>query len=71
MPEAVTVPVLLPGGTDARFFRTRGAFCYGFEPFVRTPEEEALIHGDNERLRLAEFHRGLKIYHHLLASFLK
>jgi acetylornithine deacetylase/succinyl-diaminopimelate desuccinylase-like protein len=71
VPEAVTVPVLLPGGTDARFFRAQGAFGYGFEPMVRTREEEELIHGDNERIRLSEFHRGIRIYHHLLSSFLK
>ncbi|MCH7477217.1 MAG: M20/M25/M40 family metallo-hydrolase [SAR324 cluster bacterium] len=70
-PEAVTIPVLLAGGTDARFFRARGVKAYGFEPMVRTVEEEELLHSNNERIRLSEFYRGLKIYHHLLRSFLQ
>ncbi len=68
---ALTVPVLLAGGTDARFFRAKGVPAYGFEPMIRTPEEEELIHGDNERIRLEEFHRGLRMYHRLLTAFLK
>ncbi len=71
VPEAVTVPVLLTGGTDARYFRSRGVKAYGFEPMIRTVEEEKLLHSNNERIRLSEFYRGLRIYHHLLRSFLK
>ncbi len=70
-PGSLTVPVLLAGGTDARFFRAKGVPSYGFEPMIRTPEEEELIHGDNERIRVEEFHRGLRMYDRLLTSFLK
>ena len=71
VPGAVTVPVLIAGGTDSRFFRENGAQAYGFEPMVRSAAEQELIHGDNERIRMAEFYRGLRIYNRLLRDFLK
>jgi acetylornithine deacetylase/succinyl-diaminopimelate desuccinylase-like protein len=71
VPGALTVPVLLPGATDSRYFRERGVPAYGFEPMVRSVAEGELIHGDNERIRLSEFNRGLRIYYRLLAGFLK
>jgi acetylornithine deacetylase/succinyl-diaminopimelate desuccinylase-like protein len=70
VPGAVTVPALLAGGTDSRYFRAKGAKAYGFEPFVRSQEEEALIHGDNERIRIEELNRALRIYYDLLKDFL-
>ena len=71
IPGSVTVPVVMTGGTDARFFRARGVPAYGFDPTVRTPERQALFHSHNERLAVAEFNRGLKLYHDALASFLR
>lgn len=70
VPGAVTVPVLLAGGTDARYFRARGVKAYGFEPMLRSVEEEELIHGDNERIRLAELDRGTRIYYGMVREFL-
>ena len=71
VPSALTVPVILAGGTDARFFRAHGVPAYGFEPMVRTPEEEELMHGDDERIRLSEFARGIRMELHLLETFLR
>ncbi len=70
-PEAITVPALLAGGTDARHFRALGAKAYGFEPFVRTAAQESLIHGDDERVVVRDFNRALRLYYDTLREFLE
>jgi acetylornithine deacetylase/succinyl-diaminopimelate desuccinylase-like protein len=55
MPGARTVPALMVGATDARFFRRAGAVCYGYGLFtdrVTLSEFTARFHGDNERIDL-------------------
>jgi acetylornithine deacetylase/succinyl-diaminopimelate desuccinylase-like protein len=52
--EAVVLPGLSAGFTDARYFRQRGIAAYGFVPLVVTAEERNAIHGPNERVRVAE-----------------
>ena len=52
-PDAVCVPNLTTGGTDARFFRELGIPAYGFGLFSRrmTIDQYAtMFHGDDERV---------------------
>lgn len=52
-PQASLLPVLTPGGTDARFYRNRGAIAYGFGLFSRKisySEFRSRFHGHNERI---------------------
>jgi acetylornithine deacetylase/succinyl-diaminopimelate desuccinylase-like protein len=62
VPDASTVPFLMVGATDARFFRRAGATAYGYGLFsdrISFAEFGAMFHGDDERidqdsLRLSE-----------------
>ncbi len=65
-PEAIVVPQLLPGGTDSRFFRMKGAIAYGFEPLILTSQELDLIHGHNERIAITQFHQMIKILYEVV-----
>lgn len=52
-PEARIVPSIVTGGTDARFFRKRGAIAYGaglLSPQVDTQEFFRRFHGHDERI---------------------
>ncbi len=51
-PEAVAVPLLMPGVTDARFFSKLGIQTYGFLPLKlpRGLDYFSLIHNANERV---------------------
>ena len=65
-PDAVVTPQLLPGGTDSRFFRAKGAIAYGFEPLILTPEDLDLIHGHNERIAITQFHQMVKLLYEIV-----
>jgi len=65
-PGALVTPQLLPGGTDSRFFRAKGAIAYGFEPLILTPEEIDLIHGHNERIAVEQFHQMIRILYEVV-----
>lgn len=52
-PEAQIIPSIVTGGTDARFFRDRGAVAYGaglLSPAVDTTEFFRRFHGHDERI---------------------
>ncbi|MGI9615754.1 MAG: M20/M25/M40 family metallo-hydrolase [Acidimicrobiales bacterium] len=52
-PDAKVIPSLVTGGTDARFFRDRGAIAYGaglLSPSVDTTEFFRRFHGNDERI---------------------
>ncbi|MGF1597714.1 MAG: M20/M25/M40 family metallo-hydrolase [Acidimicrobiales bacterium] len=52
-PEAAIIPSIVTGGTDARFFRKRGAVAYGaglLSPRVDTEEFFRRFHGNDERI---------------------
>jgi acetylornithine deacetylase/succinyl-diaminopimelate desuccinylase-like protein len=52
-PDAKVVPSLVTGGTDARFFRDRGAVAFGaglLSPSVDTTEFFRRFHGHDERI---------------------
>lgn len=49
------LPMLMPGATDSRHFRTLGTTCYGFGIYSREMELEkiaTMAHGDDERIDL-------------------
>jgi acetylornithine deacetylase/succinyl-diaminopimelate desuccinylase-like protein len=52
-PGAELIPGLIVGGTDARFFRERGAVAYGaglFSPSINVGTFSARFHGNDERI---------------------
>ncbi|MFN8499054.1 MAG: M20/M25/M40 family metallo-hydrolase [Anaerolineae bacterium] len=59
-PEAVVAPYMMPGATDARFFRALGVTAYGLMPAMLSPEEMLTIHGVDERLAVERLGQGTR-----------
>ncbi len=59
--DAIAGPVISPGFTDSILARGKGARAYGFVPFEISPEELATLHGRDERVSVANVHRGLEV----------
>jgi acetylornithine deacetylase/succinyl-diaminopimelate desuccinylase-like protein len=49
---------MLTASTDCGWVRAKGIPCYGFVPFTLTAEEAATIHGNNERVSIANLTFG-------------
>ncbi len=63
-PGARAIPWMLPGATDSKFYAQLGAVCYGFAPVrleTRMPFG-SLYHGNDERMPIAGFLWGLRLY---------
>lgn len=67
-PDAVVTPMLVPYGTDSVQLRRRGVPAYGFLPMVVDAATVATMHSDQERVPVAEFLRGIRIYFDVLRS---
>jgi acetylornithine deacetylase/succinyl-diaminopimelate desuccinylase-like protein len=65
-PSAVVTPMLVPYGTDSNVLRKLGIPAYGFIPMVLDTATLATMHSDAERIPVAEFLKGLRIYFDLL-----
>jgi acetylornithine deacetylase/succinyl-diaminopimelate desuccinylase-like protein len=57
---------ILVGFTDCHYFREKGLPCYGFMPYRLSYQEIASIHGNNERLSLANVAFGRSFLHELV-----
>jgi acetylornithine deacetylase/succinyl-diaminopimelate desuccinylase-like protein len=57
-PNALTVASLLVGGSDSRFFRSKGICCYGVCPMLVGIEELERIHGIDERISVENMIKG-------------
>ncbi len=57
-PGSVVAPVMLTASTDCGWFRSRGMPCYGFVPFALTAADATTIHGNNERISIANLTFG-------------
>ena len=60
IPEAIPIPFLTPGFTDAHFYRKLGMHMYGFIPMNVSSGNEflRLFHGNNERISLENLDFG-------------
>ncbi len=67
-PTAVVTPMLVPYGTDAVNLRKKGVVAYGFIPMILDTKTLATMHSDEERIPIAEFYKGLRIYFDMLRS---
>ncbi len=67
-PTAIVTPMLVPYGTDEVRLRIRGIPAYGFMPMVLDTATIATMHSDQERIPVAEFLRGIRIYFDVLRS---
>lgn len=60
-------PEIFPAATDCRYVRVEGIPAFGFSPMANTP---ILLHDHNEFLNKGEYLKGIKVYVHILKSFL-
>ena len=70
-PEAIPVPYMIPGFTDALAFSRIGVTCYGFAPLY-LPEGVAfaeLYHNVDERIWVEGFHFGLELLYDAVRTF--
>ncbi|MBT4519125.1 MAG: M20/M25/M40 family metallo-hydrolase [Halieaceae bacterium] len=58
-PGSYVIPGVTTGFTDSHFFRDLGITSYGFDPLVMPSEDEAGFHGNNERLNIGAWKRGV------------
>ena len=66
------VPTLMPGATDARFFRARGACAYGvglFDDRVGFSEFLSLFHGHDERVSVRSVERTTDLLERVIGHF--
>jgi acetylornithine deacetylase/succinyl-diaminopimelate desuccinylase-like protein len=67
-PGALVERVLATGFTDCHYFRERGIPCYGFLPFELSDRDAALVHGNDERLSIANLKSGTRLSYELVAK---
>jgi len=68
-PDAVVVPGVTTGFTDSHFFRDLGIVSYGFGPFVVPGSDRRGVHGNNERVSVANMKTGTEIMIEILQRF--
>jgi acetylornithine deacetylase/succinyl-diaminopimelate desuccinylase-like protein len=66
---APVLPFLSPGATDSAQLRLHNVQAYGLRPFPMTAEDDARVHGDDERLALTSFEKGVDLETRIVAEF--
>ncbi|MEZ5354071.1 MAG: M20/M25/M40 family metallo-hydrolase [Bryobacteraceae bacterium] len=67
-PGAVVTPMLVPHGTDSVKLRKKGLLAYGVTPMVLDLATAGTMHSDEERIPVAEFHKGLRIFWEIVGA---
>ena len=69
-PDAVVVPYMSPGFSDAKHFTRLGARWYGFVPVKLDPGMRFadMFHGDDERIPLAGLHWGVEVLYDVVTE---
>jgi acetylornithine deacetylase/succinyl-diaminopimelate desuccinylase-like protein len=69
-PQALPVPYLMSGGTDAKSFSLLGIRCFGFSP-LRMPADldfMSLFHGIDERVPVEALQFGVRVLDRFLSN---
>jgi len=67
-PGTPVVPHITSGYTENQRYRPLGINSYGFNPYTATDEEGNTEHGNDERIRVDEVRRGLRILFDVVAA---
>ena len=67
-PTAVVTPMLVPHGTDSVRMRMKGVPSYGVTPMILDAATAGTMHSDQERIPVAEFYKGIRIFYDVLRS---
>jgi carboxypeptidase PM20D1 len=62
LPDAVTAPNLLSGGTDTRHYESLTRNVYRFLPIRMTAEDLSRLHGTNERVKIEDYAAAIHFY---------
>ena len=67
-PDAIALPYLMSGGTDAKSFSTLGIRCFGFSPLMLPHDLDfmSLFHGIDERVPIDGLRFGVRVLERLL-----
>ena len=68
VPGTVVAPAVMVAFTDSWVFRGMGLHAYGWSPFVLDDAEALRIHGNDERISLANVRAGVRAYTEMLLS---
>ena len=68
-PGVPVTPYLSAGATDSSFLRVRNVQCYGLLPFPITQEDADKMHGDNERINIDSFRKGVEFLYNIVSDF--
>jgi acetylornithine deacetylase/succinyl-diaminopimelate desuccinylase-like protein len=70
-PDAIVLPYLLAGATNAKFAARLGIKTYGFSPFRLAPGEpfNELIHGHDERVSVQALAFGVQVLYEVVRDF--
>lgn len=68
IPDVVTIPYLMTGGTDCRQFELVSDNCLRFTPTRLTPEQLAAMHAANESIGVSALAEGVKFYKYYIQN---
>jgi acetylornithine deacetylase/succinyl-diaminopimelate desuccinylase-like protein len=68
-PGAIALPFLSTGATDSASLRLHKVQAFGLEPFPLTDEDYSRVHGDDERIPVDSFHKGVAFLYHVVSDF--
>lgn len=68
-PGAPVAPYLSPSATDSSFLRERSVQTYGLLPFPLTAEDRARANGNDERIPLDAFRKGVEFIYNVVSGF--
>jgi acetylornithine deacetylase/succinyl-diaminopimelate desuccinylase-like protein len=66
---APVLPYQSPWATDSSQLRLHNVQAYGLWPFPVTDEDLKRMHGDDERLAVASFNKGVEVLLHIVSEF--
>ena len=68
-PGSIAVPMMSTGATDSAPLRLRSVQAYGLLPFPLDEEDLKRMHGDNERIPVASFQKGISFLYQVVSTF--
>jgi acetylornithine deacetylase/succinyl-diaminopimelate desuccinylase-like protein len=66
---AIALPFLSTGATDSASLRLHKVQAYGLNPFPLTESDDARMHGDDERIPVESFRKGVLFLYHVVSDF--
>src|SRR6516164_6676431 len=67
--SAPVLPFMSTGATDSAQLRLHSVQAYGLRPFPMTEEDDRRVHGDDERLQLTAFAKGVNLLTRIVTEF--